>query len=72
MRDFTALMLVMTSAGTMSTAWTDPEAAPPAPAFTIPFDEQDESNLQAELTRQILTFLQTVQAHWGQRPESLR
>jgi hypothetical protein len=72
MRDFTALMLVMTSAGTMSTAWTDPEAAPPAPAFTIPFDEQDESNLQAELTRQILTFLQTVQAHWGQSPESLR
>ena len=72
MRDFTAVILAMTLAGTMSTAWADPGAGPPAPEFTIPFGEQDESNLQAELTRQILTFLQTVQAHWGQRPESLR
>lgn len=72
MRGFTALMLAMTLAGTMSTAWADPEAAPPAPAFTLPFDEQDEVALQAEVVRQVQTFLQTVQTHWGQRPESLR
>ena len=45
---------------------------PTPPTFTIPFDEEDEATLQAELTRQVLTFLQTVQAHWGQHPEALR
>ena len=72
MRDFTAVLLAMTLVGTMSTAWADPEAAPPAPAFAIPFDEQDEAALQAEVVRQVQTFLQTVQTHLGQRPETLR
>jgi hypothetical protein len=67
-----ALVLGVTLAGFTSVVWANPEKAPASPAFSIPFDEEDEATLQAEVARQVLTFLQRVQAHWGQHPEALR
>jgi hypothetical protein len=67
-----ALVLGVTLAGFTSVVWANPEKAPASPAFTTPFDEEDEATLQAEVARQVLTFLQRVQAHWGQDPEALR
>lgn len=72
MRDLIALVLGVSLTGFTSIAWANPEDVPAPPTFTIPFDEEDEATLQAEVTRQVLTFLQTVQAHWGQHPEALR
>jgi hypothetical protein len=72
MRDLMALVLGVMLVGFTSIAWANPEDSPAPPTFTIPFDEEDEATLQAEVTRQVLTFLQTVQAHWGQHPEALR
>ncbi|MDE3041539.1 MAG: hypothetical protein KGJ82_13335 [Nitrospirota bacterium] len=72
MRHLIGLMLGVMLTGFPPFAWANPEDAPEAPTFTVPFDEEDEATLQAEVTRQALTFLQTVQAHWGQQPEALR
>ena len=67
-----ALLLGVTMTGLTPFAWANPWDVLPPPAFTIPFDEEDEATLRAEVTTQVLTFLQTVQAHWGQQPEALR
>lgn len=72
MRNLLALVLGVSLTGFTPLAWANPEDAPAPPTFTIPFDENDEATLQAEVTKQVLTFLQTVQAHWGQDPETLR
>ena len=72
MRNFIALALGVMLTGFSPFVWANPEDAPAPPTFTIPFDEEDEAALQAEVTRQVLAFLQTVQAHWGQYPEALR
>jgi len=44
----------------------------PPPAFTIPFDEIDEAELQAEVSAQVAAFLQTVHAHRGKDKAALR
>ncbi len=72
MRDFIALMLGVILTGFTSMAWANPRDVPEPPTLTTPFDKHAEATLQAEVTRQVLTFLQTVQAHWGQHPEALR
>jgi hypothetical protein len=72
MRDLLALVLGVMLAGSTSFAWANPEDAPAPPTFTIPFDEKDDATLQAEVTRQVLAFLRTLQAHWGQQPDVLR
>jgi len=72
MRDLIALVLGVSLVGFTSIALANPENVPAPPTFTIPFDEEDEATLQAEVARQVLAFLQTVQAHWGQHPEALR
>ncbi len=72
MRNLIALALGVMLTGFTPFAWAQPEDAPEPPTFAIPFDEEDEATLQAEVTRQVLLFLQTVQAHWGQHPEAVR
>lgn len=72
MRSLLAPVLGVLLTGFTPFAWASPEDALAPPTFTIPFDEEDEATLQAEVTKQVLTFLQTVQAHWGQDPETLR
>ena len=72
MRYLFALILGMSLTGLTLSAWANAWDALPPPTFTIPFDEVDEATLQAEVTKQALTFLETVQAHWGQEPEALR
>jgi hypothetical protein len=72
MRNLIALVLGVMLIGFTHFAWANPLNIPAPPTFTIPFDEEDEATLQAEVTRQVLTFLQTVRAHWGQEPEALR
>ena len=72
MRTFIALVLGVTLTGLTPSAWANAWDVLPPPTFTIPFDEIDEATLQAEVTKQVLTFLKTVQAHWGQEPEALR
>ena len=72
MRGRIALMLSLMLTGFAPLAWAHSEEALPPPTVTIPFDEQDEVNLQAEITKQVLTFLQRVEAHWGQQPDALR
>ena len=67
-----ALMLGAILIGITPFAWANSEDVAAPPTFTIPFDEEDEATLQAEVTKQVLTFLQTVEAHWGQDPETLR
>jgi hypothetical protein len=47
-----------------------PEFGPP-PA-SAPFDDVDDATLQAEVTRQALAFVETLQGHWGQGPERLK
>ena len=47
-----------------------PEFAPP-PA-TASLDDVDDAVLQADVIRQALAFLSTLQRHWGQGPERLR
>ena len=66
------LMLGMMLTGFAPLAWAHPKEALPPSTVAIPFDEQDEATLQTEVTKQALTFLETVQAHWGQQPEALR
>lgn len=63
MRNFIALVLGVMLAGFTSIAWANPKDVPAPPTFTIPLDEEDEATLQAEVTKQVLTFLQTMQAH---------
>lgn len=72
MRGLIALVLGLMLTGFTPSAWANSDDAPAAPTFIIPFDEEDEVTLQAEVTRQVMTFLQTVQAHWGQHQEALR
>jgi DNA-binding transcriptional ArsR family regulator len=67
-----ALVLGVVLTGFTSIARANSEDAPTPPTLAIPFDEETEAALQAEVTRQVLAFLQTVQAHWGQHPEALR
>jgi len=67
-----ALMLVATLTGFAPLAWAHPKDALAPPTTTLPFDEKDHATLQTEVTKQVLTFLQMVQAHWGQQPEALR
>jgi hypothetical protein len=47
-----------------------PEFGPP-PA-SAPFDDVDEATLQAEVTRQALAFVETLQRYWGQGRERLK
>jgi hypothetical protein len=72
MRNLIAMALGVMLTGFTPFALANSEDTPVPPTFTIPFDEKDETTLQAEVTRQVMTFLQTVQAHWGQHPEALR
>ncbi|HMU53854.1 MAG TPA: hypothetical protein PKA61_02555 [Nitrospira sp.] len=44
----------------------------PPPTFTIPFDDVDEAQLQAEVSKQVATFLQTVRSHRGKDKTALR
>lgn len=72
MHGLMALVLGMTLAGFTSIACANPEIVPAPSPLAIPFDEEDETALQAEVTKQVVTFVQTVQEHWGQHPEALR
>jgi hypothetical protein len=72
MSNLIAMVLGVMLTGFAPFAWASPEDALAPPTFTIPFDEEDEATLHAEVTRQVLTFLQTVQAHWGHQAEALR
>ena len=72
MRGLIALMLGVMLTGFTPVVWAHPEDTLAPPTLTIPFDEEDDASLQAEVTKQVLTFLQRVQAHWGQHPEALR
>lgn len=51
-------------------AESDPSLAPPN--IEIPVEENDPADLQAEMERQVLAFLQSVQARWGQSQEIIR
>ncbi len=42
------------------------------PSFVIPFDDFDETALQAEVSKQALAFLGTLHEHWGKNPSAIR
>lgn len=44
----------------------------PAPTFEIPFDDEDPAVMQAEVQRQVLAFLQFMEARLGQKRETFR
>jgi hypothetical protein len=67
-----ALMFVVTLTGFVPLAWSNPENALAPPTVKVPSDEKDQATLQAEVTKQVLTFLQRVEAHWGKQQEGLR
>lgn len=52
--------------------WADSGPAPSRPTLESPFDEDDPAFMQAEVGRQVLTFLQSVQSRLGQSQETLR
>jgi hypothetical protein len=64
--------LVVTLTGFAPLAWANPEDPLSPPTVRVPFDEKDQATIQTEVTNQVLTFLQRVEAHWGQQPEALR
>jgi hypothetical protein len=66
-----SLVLVMTLHSLAPLTWAEP-ALEPAPAFTIPFDDDDPAALQAEIAQQATAFLRRLEAHWGQDAEPLR
>jgi hypothetical protein len=54
-----------------SPAWpAETQVAPPT--FAIPFDDFDEATLQAEVSKQVLAFLETLRGHWGENAATLR
>jgi len=57
MRILIALVFGMTLAGFGSIAWANPGDVSAPPTLTIPFDEETETAVQAEVTRQVLTFM---------------
>ncbi len=66
-----SLLLIMALFGELPQAWAE-IAVEQAPAFTIPFDDDDPAALQAEVAQQATAFLQRLEAHWGQSAGSLR
>lgn len=50
----------------------DSGSALPPPTFDIPFDDVDPAAMQAEVARQVTTFLQSIQNRWGQSQETVR
>jgi hypothetical protein len=44
----------------------------PSQSLSVSFDEVDDATLQAEVSKQAMAFLHTVQDHWGQTPTALR
>jgi hypothetical protein len=65
------LLVCITLFLTMPASAEEPAPLPP-PALIIPFDEIDETTLQAEVAKQAFAFLQTIQSHWGQNRAALR
>lgn len=47
-------------------------ASPPVPPFDSPFDDTDPAINQAEVTRQVASFLQALDAQWGTTQEAIR
>ena len=70
MRVPVALLIGMTIFGPAATRAELADFSPP-PA-NASFDDVDEAALQADVTRQALAFLDTLQRHWGESPDRLR
>ena len=70
----TRLILILSSLllGWPITLWASSVPQLPPPTFDIPFDDDDPAVMQTEVTQQIATFLEHVQAHWGKSQESIR
>ncbi len=68
MLHFVSFVLAMATLSAPPLAWADMPADP----FTIPFDDDDPTVLQAEVAQQATAFLQRLEAHWGQDAEPLR
>jgi hypothetical protein len=65
----TLVILTLVSSELVSAQQPEPV---PSPTFSIPFDEIDEATLQAEVSKQALAFLETLQSHWGRNQATLR
>lgn len=70
MRDWVFLLVSLTMLGPVSVHGELAELSPPP--VNAPFDEITDATLQAEVTREALAFLDTLQRHLGQAPERLR
>jgi hypothetical protein len=72
MRAVLALVLSAVLVGLPTESWADSSPVLPPPTLEIPFDDDDPAVMQAEVGRQVLTFLQSVQTRLGQSQEVLR
>ena len=52
--------------------WAGSESVLPPPALNIPFDDIDPAATQAEVSRQVAAFLDTLDRHWGMNQDHLR
>ena len=52
--------------------WAGSQSVLPAPAYAIPFDDIDTAATQAEVSRQVAAFLQTLDRHWGMNQDHVR
>lgn len=72
MRTILALVLLFFLAALPIHLWADSDPVPPASTLVIPFDDDDPAVMQAEVERQVLTFLQSMETRLGQSQETLR
>lgn len=71
MRTVFALVLGAILVGLPIELRADSNPLQPGPTIEIPFDD-DPAVMQAEMERQVLTFLRSVQTHLGQSQETIR
>ena len=72
MRTFLTIMLGAVLVGLPIESRADSSPILPAPTLEIPFDDDDPAVMQAEMERQVSTFLQSVETRLGQSRETLR
>jgi hypothetical protein len=72
MRSSLQLLVCLAVLGFAQQSWADSGTTQVGPTHDIPFDDDDPAVMQAEVERQVLTFLQSVQTRWGQNQETLR
>jgi hypothetical protein len=66
------MVVCFTALGFAQPSWASSDTTPIGPIHDVPFDDIDPAVIQAEMQRQVLAFLQSMQARFGQTQDTLR